>query len=163
MWRHIVIGTDTRHRVTDCAARVQNQFLAVKRRAETFGRGIKLVKARSLDYANDRLSVFKNGNGNAPVWHAVDERTGAVDRIHDPGVARNAVIQPVFLPQKAILRKDFRHTGANELFDVPVSNRYHILRVALGFDNQCFTPLEIVESLRARLARDLFGKRQPRF
>ena len=142
---HVVVGADAGDGVADGSGRVKGQHPSIERRALAGGPGIEFIVAGRVDDADHRFVVMQNGDRDAPVRHAVDERAGAVDRIDYPGIAGIATGKTVFLTQKSVVRMDFRDASANEVLHLAIGNGNNVLRVALGFNHQRFASVVIVE------------------
>ncbi|MNI46316.1 hypothetical protein D3C73_1007740 [compost metagenome] len=154
--RHMMVGADAGHGVTDRFGALKLQLPTVQRRAHAGSARIKLVMAGHMDDADHRLTLVENGDRDAPVRHSMDERAGAVDRINHPGITAVATGQPVFLAEKNIGGKGLARSFPDQVLDVAISDRHHILRVALDLDDQRITLLVITERQLASLDGDGF-------
>ena len=159
--RHAQACADAGHPVLHRASGVDPQRLAVQRRAAMLRGDVEFVMAGREDDADDGRVVFQNRDRDAPVRHAVQKRRGAVDRVHGPDIGRAAFDEPVFFAQKAIVGKGRANGVANDLLDLPVGDRHHVLRVALAFDGQRVAVEVVEQRTRPSRAGDLDGAGEP--
>lgn len=73
-----------------------------------------------MDHSQHRFVTVQQPYQHPVERHAVDERRGAVDRIHGPAAAAFAVHDPELLPQDAVQRAAVRDPPSQELLRAAV-------------------------------------------
>src|SRR5215471_10132889 len=120
--RHIA---DANERVIEPIARRNVDARAVAPRPATLHGPEKLVERRVVNGADLSLASANEGDGDAPVAHAVNEIDGAVNRIDEPYVP--AYFSAGFLAKHVVAGELSLQALANHRLDCVIGRTYEIL------------------------------------